>query len=76
MPMIRVMMPYDIVSTVSPNRLFHRRGRASTSIKNSHLQPESPATPRMWSSPYARRADRISAMLIDVQKKPRRKESS
>jgi hypothetical protein len=47
-----------------------------TSIRNNHLQPEWPWTPRMCKMPYASRDDKISAMLMAVQKKPSRNVNS
>lgn len=46
------------------------------SIINSHLQPDRPATPLILSRPAASSDERMSAMLIAVQKKPSRMESS
>ena len=43
-----------------------------TSIRNNHLQPDWPLTPRICRMPYARRAEAISAILMAVQKKPSR----
>lgn len=41
-----------------------------TSIRKSHRHPAFPEMPRMCNSPYASKADMISAKLRAVQKKP------
>lgn len=47
-----------------------------TSIKNIHLHPACPSTPLILNNPYAKNPATISAMLIAVQKKLNRIDSS
>lgn len=47
-----------------------------TSNRNSHRHPASPCSPLTCRNPYAKNPDMISATLIIVQKKPRRRFSS